>query len=87
MTVEGGSAHFGVQVKSIEEVHAAIERFKTANLEIVTEEATTCCYAVQDKVWVVDPDGINEKCSWLLKQMPKTSSTLNRAVAVQKWSR
>ena len=57
VTVEGGSAHFGVQVKSVEEVHAAIERFRSAGLETITEEATTCCYAVQDKVWVVDPDG------------------------------
>lgn len=55
--VEGGSAHFGVQVKSVAEVHAAIERFKSADLETITEEATTCCYAVQDKVWVSDPDG------------------------------
>ena len=56
-SVEGGSAHFGVQVKSVADVHAAIERFKTAGIETITEEATTCCYAVQDKVWVVDPDG------------------------------
>ncbi|WP_339735565.1 ArsI/CadI family heavy metal resistance metalloenzyme [uncultured Gimesia sp.] len=55
--VEGGSAHFGVQVKSVAEVHAAIKRFKAANIETITEEATTCCYAVQDKVWAVDPDG------------------------------
>lgn len=55
--VEGGSAHFGVQVKTIAAVHAAIERFKKAGYETITEEATTCCYAVQDKVWVVDPDG------------------------------
>lgn len=57
VSVEGGSAHFGVQVKSVAEVHAALERFKTANFETVTEEATTCCYAVQDKVWAIDPDG------------------------------
>ena len=57
VNVEGGSAHFGVQVKSIAEVHAAIERFNAAELETITEEATTCCYAVQDKVWVSDPDG------------------------------
>lgn len=55
--VEGGSAHFGVQVKSVADVHRAIERFKAAGIETITEEATTCCYAVQDKVWVVDPDG------------------------------
>ena len=56
-SVEGGSAHFGIQVKTVAEVHAAIERFKSAGLKTITEEATTCCYAVQDKVWVVDPDG------------------------------
>jgi catechol 2,3-dioxygenase-like lactoylglutathione lyase family enzyme len=55
--VEGGSAHFGVQVKSVAEVHAAIERFKAADLETITEEETTCCYAVQEKVWISDPDG------------------------------
>lgn len=57
ISVAGGSAHFGIQVKSVEEVHAAIERFKAAGRETITEEATTCCYAVQDKVWVSDPDG------------------------------
>ncbi len=55
--VEGGSAHFGIQVKSVAEVHAAIERLKEAGIGTITEEATTCCYAVQDKVWAVDPDG------------------------------
>lgn len=57
VAVEGGSAHFGVQVKSVAAVHAALERFQAAGIETVTEEATTCCYAVQDKVWAVDPDG------------------------------
>lgn len=55
--LEGGASHYGIQVKSVAEVHAAIERFKSANIETITEEATTCCYAVQDKVWVADPDG------------------------------
>ncbi len=57
VAVEGGAAHFGIQVKSIAEVHAAIERFQSAGIQTITEEATTCCYAVQDKVWAVDPDG------------------------------
>ncbi len=57
VTLKGGSAHFGVQVKSVAEVHAAIERFEKAGIETITEEATTCCYAVQDKVWAIDPDG------------------------------
>lgn len=56
-TIEGGSAYCGIQVKSVDKVHTAIERFKSAGFETLTEESTTCCYAVQDKVWVHDPDG------------------------------
>lgn len=56
-TTSKGSAHFGIQVKSVKEVHAAIERFQNAGVKTITEEATTCCYAVQDKVWAIDPDG------------------------------
>ncbi len=55
--VEGASAHFGIQVKSVAEVHSAKERFEQAGFQTITEEATTCCYAVQDKVWAIDPDG------------------------------
>ena len=52
-----GVSHFGIQVKSSEEVAAATKRFRNTGLGIVVEEGTTCCYAVQDKVWVTDPDG------------------------------
>ena len=50
-------SHFGIQVKSREVVSAAIKRFREAGLETAVEESVTCCYAVQDKVWVTDPDG------------------------------
>ena len=46
-----------MQVKSIAEVHAAAEKFQAQGFQTIVEEATTCCYAVQDKVWAVDPDG------------------------------
>jgi hypothetical protein len=36
---------------------AAWTRFKDAGLPTKTEDNTTCCYALQDKVWVEDPDG------------------------------
>lgn len=49
--------HFGIQVKSVDAVRQAIARLSQAGLETRTEEGTTCCYAVQDKVWVSDPDG------------------------------
>jgi len=51
------ASHFGVQVESSEDVAAAWARFKNAGLETFTQENTSCCYALQDKVWVEDPDG------------------------------
>jgi hypothetical protein len=51
------ASHFGVQVASAEDVAQAWARFKGAGLATFTEENTSCCYALQDKVWVEDPDG------------------------------
>ncbi|WP_437683475.1 ArsI/CadI family heavy metal resistance metalloenzyme [Sorangium sp. So ce131] len=51
------ASHFGVQVASTEDVIEAKRRFEAAELKTFTEEDTACCYAVQDKVWIEDPDG------------------------------
>lgn len=49
--------HFGVQVDSSSAVDAAKRHFQAVGLLDLVEEDTTCCYARQDKVWAVDPDG------------------------------
>ncbi|WP_299484661.1 ArsI/CadI family heavy metal resistance metalloenzyme [Acaryochloris sp. IP29b_bin.137] len=49
--------HLGIEVESSEQVAQAGDRLRNANLPIRREEQTTCCYAVQDKVWVTDTDG------------------------------
>jgi catechol 2,3-dioxygenase-like lactoylglutathione lyase family enzyme len=51
------ASHFGVQVASTEDVAIAWARFKGAGLKTFTENDTSCCYALQDKVWTEDPDG------------------------------
>ncbi len=51
------STHYGIQVKSTNAVAEAIERLQSAGLRPRIQESTTCCYAVQDKAWVTDPDG------------------------------
>ncbi len=53
----GALNHLGVEVNSPNEVAAATGRLIAQGLETRTEDNTTCCYAVQDKVWVSDPDG------------------------------
>ncbi|MFM8382307.1 MAG: ArsI/CadI family heavy metal resistance metalloenzyme [Actinomycetota bacterium] len=53
----GGSLnHLGVEVESTDEVATAIDRFRFNGLATDVEENTTCCFAVQDKVWVHGPD-------------------------------
>ncbi len=49
--------HLGVEVPSTDEVVAATRRLADAGLATRVEEDTTCCYAVQDKVWVTGPGG------------------------------
>ena len=50
-------SHLGIQVASTEEVLAMRERWGRAGLDTRDEMKTACCYAVQDKSWVRDPDG------------------------------
>ena len=49
--------HLGVEVPTTGEVTAAATRLAETGLAPRPEENTTCCYAVQDKVWVTGPGG------------------------------
>jgi catechol 2,3-dioxygenase-like lactoylglutathione lyase family enzyme len=53
----GALSHLGIQVASTADVLALRERWRGAGLETFDEMGTNCCYAVQDKTWVKDPDG------------------------------
>ncbi|MFF9914861.1 ArsI/CadI family heavy metal resistance metalloenzyme [Streptomyces sp. NPDC013457] len=47
--------HLGIEVDTTEEVHSAAGRLSEAGLTTSEENDTTCCYALQDKVWVHGP--------------------------------
>ena len=47
--------HLGVEVESTDLVAEATHRLADAGLATRPEDDTTCCYAVQDKVWVAGP--------------------------------
>ena len=49
--------HLGVEVESSEHVHAEIARLSGEGLFTDEENGTTCCFALQDKVWVTGPAG------------------------------
>lgn len=53
----GSLNHLGVEVEDPAEVRTAIQAFVAHDVPTAVEEGVTCCYAVQDKVWVTDPDG------------------------------
>lgn len=55
--VQGKFGHLGFQVASQAEMYAYLERAKAQNLPVTEEIGTACCYALQDKFWVTDPDG------------------------------
>ncbi len=55
--IDRPATHYGIQVKSTQAVRDAMARLSAAGLETSVEENTLCCYAVQDKVWVADPEG------------------------------
>ncbi len=60
--MEGGGApgtlnHLGVEVDGPDDVAAAQRRLAAEGLDTAVEDQVSCCYAVQDKVWVDSPDG------------------------------
>jgi catechol 2,3-dioxygenase-like lactoylglutathione lyase family enzyme len=50
--------HLGVEVFDDEDVYAATGRLKSAGMADRVEDEETCCYAKQNKVWSVDPQGM-----------------------------
>jgi catechol 2,3-dioxygenase-like lactoylglutathione lyase family enzyme len=71
--VSGALNHLGVEVGSADEVHEAAARLSGAGLGTAVEGSTTCCYAVQDKVWVHDPDGAPWEVYTVLADAPAST--------------
>jgi catechol 2,3-dioxygenase-like lactoylglutathione lyase family enzyme len=68
--VTGALNHLGVEVDSPEAVRAATRRLVGHDLEPEVQESTTCCYAVQDKAWINDPDGVPWEIYTVLADAP-----------------
>ncbi|MEZ0262815.1 MAG: ArsI/CadI family heavy metal resistance metalloenzyme [Alphaproteobacteria bacterium] len=55
---ETGVNHLGIQVDDDSELAELRERLKKADMSVVNEGETVCCYARSDKSWVHDPAGL-----------------------------
>ena len=53
----GAKPHFGIQVKSTRVIRQAVQRYAEAGFYMYDEGETACCFALQKKTWVVDPEG------------------------------
>ena len=53
----GALSHLGSQVASTADVLAVRDRWVEQGLVARDEMDTNCCFAIQDKAWVSDPDG------------------------------
>jgi catechol 2,3-dioxygenase-like lactoylglutathione lyase family enzyme len=71
--VRGALNHLGVEVETPEEVRAATLRLANEGLTPAVQESTTCCYALQDKAWVTDPDGAPWEIYTVLADAPGES--------------
>ncbi|MEV7320640.1 ArsI/CadI family heavy metal resistance metalloenzyme [Streptomyces sp. NPDC093970] len=69
--------HLGVEVESPDQVQAATARLADAGLATFEENDTSCCYALQDKVWVHGPG----KEPWEVYVVKADADTLGRSAA------
>ena len=53
-----GINHLGIQVDNAEDLSDITERLAAANRPIVEQSQAECCYAVGDKTWATDPEGV-----------------------------
>jgi catechol 2,3-dioxygenase-like lactoylglutathione lyase family enzyme len=56
--VKANFGHLGFQIDTLEELNERLAVAKQKQLISKEEMGTNCCYAVQDKFWVIDPDGV-----------------------------
>jgi lactoylglutathione lyase len=72
---EPGVDHLGFQVDSDEELVELKSRARAADITLLDEGQTTCCYARSDKHWLTDPDGVAWEQFHTLDTIPTFSET------------
>ena len=78
----GGLSHLGIQVASTADVLAMRSLWQEGRLNTRDEMKTECCYALQDKSWVRDPDGNEwEVFAVLVDNLPEKAMTKSSCCA------
>ena len=78
---EAGLDHLGFQTDDAEELDALKARASEADLALVDEGQTSCCYARSEKHWITDPQGIAWEHFHTLEQIPVFREAAPQAAA------
>ena len=76
-----GVDHLGIQADSAGELAELKARAQAADLALLDEGETTCCYARSEKHWVTDPQGIAWEHFHTLDSIPVFSEPAKPAAA------
>jgi catechol 2,3-dioxygenase-like lactoylglutathione lyase family enzyme len=74
-----GINHLGFQVDDAAELADLKVRAEAADIALLDEGATTCCYARSEKHWVTDPQGISWEHFHTLGDIPVFNDSLKAA--------
>lgn len=74
--------HLGIEVESSEQVTQVSDRLQKDDLTVTDRKQTTCCYALQDKVWVKDPNGADWEVYVVLEDSATFSESQKTASSV-----
>jgi len=73
--VGGALSHLGIQVPATEDVAEISRQWRANGLAPREEMQTDCCYALQDKAWVEDPDGNQWEVFTVLRDTSSSSNS------------
>jgi hypothetical protein len=77
-----GIDHLGIQTDNADELQTLKDRAIAADMSLMDEGATTCCYARSEKHWVTDPQGITWEHFHTLDNIPVFREKVDEVSAV-----
>lgn len=80
---QAGIDHLGFQADSAEELAELKARAQSADVALLDEGATSCCYAESEKHWITDPQGIAWEHFHSLGNIPVFSEGKKEEVATE----
>lgn len=67
--------HSGIEVENLSAVNEVLTRVKAAGLTPEMQAQSDCCYSLQEKFWVHDPDGNRFEVFWVRKRLTEASGS------------